>query len=137
MLTTSSEKTAASGETVGLKVERAIGGCGLVAGKVSLLDLETADKQDLVLDAGVLKEIAQLKMMDVDASLDDLGIRVDMIDAACHDRKCERREGARDVGTQSVMMAMTQGERSLGREVDDVEQQLVLSKIGLSRAGQE
>ncbi len=74
MLTTCREETASGGEAVGLKVERAIGGRWFEGGKVGLLDLKTADEEDLVLDASGLEKIAKLEMMDVDAGGDDLGL---------------------------------------------------------------
>lgn len=122
MLATCSEKAAARSQTVGLKVERAVGRRRFESGEIGLLDLRAADKEDLIFDTGMLEKIAQLKVMDVDASTDDVRNGVDMLDAASHGRRCAKARMSAE-RTQDVVMGMT-----LSLKLDCGDKQRMLSR---------
>ena len=84
MLAASGEKAASGGEAVGLEVERAIGRRLFERGKVGLFDLKTANEDDFVLDTGGLEEVAELEVVDVDTSWDDIGFRLDVLHRTRH-----------------------------------------------------
>ena len=83
-MTACSQKTTTGGEAVGREIESAVDRGLLERGKVGLLDLKPADEEEVVLDAGGLKKVTKLKMVDVDASRDDVWMGIDVLYLARH-----------------------------------------------------